>query len=335
MLRDDLQNRVNSVQQQQQQMYREEMLLRQRELALQQQQQQQQLREREARQLEQQMYGQNADFFDSRGSFVSNDLVPGLRPPIQRAERDLYNSDRLDDRLAYAAHGRLPGVPGGYDQMMRNMGINQPARGATAMNGANVYSGLAGGQGAAGMPGHLAAEILQQQQQQQQMRERERQRQLQQRQQEIERAQLIAMQAQGAPLSARSSSSNLSAQLGPRQGNLDQYNRAGRLGVNDVQPQQFGGYGGPNASSVGGMGLNGGFGMGNQLNGFDAPLRQQQLGVQQQRQVPGMGFGGVDARYGQQNQLHGTVAGMNQGGTQPNDLMALLLAGNHRSGQPN
>jgi hypothetical protein len=171
------------------------------------------------------------------------------------------------------------------------------------------------------------------------MRERERQRQLQlqQRQQEIERAQLIAMQAQaqGAPLSARSSSSNLSAQLGPRQGNLDQYNRAGRLGVNDVQPQQFGGYGGPNVGSVGGMGLNGGFGMGNQLNGFDAPLRQQQIGVQQQqRQVPGMGFGGVDGRYGQQNQLHGAVGGMNQGGAQPPDLMALLLAGN-RGGQPN
>lgn len=94
---------------------------RHRELAL----QQQQLREREARQLDP-LYNQNADFYDSRGAFVANDLVPGLRPPIQRQERDLYNSDRLDERLNYAAHGRVPGVPGGYDQMMRNMSGGLP-----------------------------------------------------------------------------------------------------------------------------------------------------------------------------------------------------------------
>lgn len=310
-------------------MYRDEMVARrQRELALQQQQQQQQLREREAR-LEQQMYGQNPDLFDSRGSFVSNDLVPGLRPPIQRPERDLYNSDRLDERLVYAAQGRVPGVPGNYEQMMRSMNVNAPIRNG----GANMYSGtgVAPGAGGGGMPGHMTAELLQQQQLQQQ---RERQRQLQ-RQQEMERAQLLAMQ--GNAMGGRNPANNLAAQLGPRQNNVDQFSRGGRIPVNDVQSQQFGGYGGP-----GGMNVNGGYGGintgNNQLNGFDLSMRQQQLGLQQQQQQQqrqtnvgmggyGGGIGGVEPRYAQQNQLHG--GGMHgQGGNQQPDLMALLLAGN-------
>ncbi|KIM32657.1 hypothetical protein M408DRAFT_6159 [Serendipita vermifera MAFF 305830] len=322
----------------QQSMYRDEMVARrQRELAL--QQQQQQLRERDAR-LEQQMYGQNQDLFDSRGSFVSNDLVPGLRPPIQRPERELYNPERLDERLVYAAQGRVPGVPGNYDQMMRNMNTNAPIRGG------NMYTGIGGASGGVGgMPNHLSAELLQQQQLQQQ-RERERQRQLQ--RQEIERAQqLLAMQ--GNAMGGRNPANNLAAQLGPRQNSVgvDQYNRGGggRIPMNDIQSQQFGGYGGM-GGGPGGMNVNGGYGGinagNNQLNGFDLPIRQQQqqqqqLGLQQQRQANlGMagygGLGGVEPRYSQQNQMH--VGGMHgQGGNQPPDLMALLLAGNHNNQQ--
>lgn len=314
-------------------MYPDELaMIRQRELALQRQQQ----REREQRHLQEQLYG-GSDFFDSRGSFVANDLVPGLRPPIQRQERDLYNSDGIDDRLNFAAHGRVPGVPGGYEQMMRNMSVNQPARGGGNIGGANVYSGISGGQA---MSGPLTAEILQAQQREQQIRERERQRQLAQRQQEMERAQLLVMQGQGGPLSSRSASSNHSGHLGPRQNNLEQFNRSGRLGVSDLQGQQLGGYGngglngpgGPNVGGLSNIGLNNSFGMGGQLNNFEVPLRQQQMGVQQQRQVPSMGFNG-EPRYGQQNQLHSAGTGLlNQGGGQSNDLMALLLAGN-RGGQ--
>ena len=316
----------------QQAMYREEMILRrQRELAIQQQQQQQQLRERDAR-LEQQLYGQgNPDLFDTRGSFVSNDLVPGLRPPIQRPERDLYNSDRLGERLTYAAQGRVPGVPGNYDQMMRSMNVNAPVRGG----GGNMYAG-APGVGGGGMP--LPAEIIQQQQLQQQ---RERQRQLQ-RQQEIERAQLLAMQ--NNQMGNRNPSN-----IAPRQ-NLDQYNRGGvggRIPVNDLQSQQqqqpfgYGGLGGPGGMNVN---VNGGYGGNNQLNGFDLSIRQQQLGLQQQQQQQqqqqrqpnlGMGgyggIGGVEPRYAQQNPLHGGGGMHGQGGNQPPDLMALLLAGNQQN----
>jgi hypothetical protein len=306
----------------QQSIYREEMAMRrQRELALQQQQQL-----REAR-LEQQMYTQNPDLYDRGTSFVANDLVPGLRPPIQRSDRDLYNSDRLDERLAYAAQGRIPGVPGNYDQMMRNMNVNPSVRGP------NMYPTQ--GAGGGGMSSHLAAEILQQQQHQQQQ-QRERQRQLQ--RQELERAQSQFLAMQGNSMGVRNPANNLPAQLGPRQNSIDQYSRGGRIPVNDIQSQQFGGYGGL-GGGPGGMNGNGAYGGvnpgNNQLNGFDISMRQQQLGLQQQQQRQanlGMGYGGVEPRYAQQNQMHG--GGMHsQGGSQSSDLMALLLAGNHGNQQ--
>ncbi|KAG8785346.1 hypothetical protein FRC15_001565 [Serendipita sp. 397] len=307
--------------------YRDELSLhRQRELAL--QQQQQQIREREARQLEQQLYALNHDIYDSRGSFVSNDLVPGLRPPIQRQERDPYISERLDERLNYAAHGRIPGVPGGYDQMMRAMS------GAPTRGNAMMYSGAVPGQG--GIANQFANELLQQQQ----LQQRERQRQAQQQRQELERAQLLAMQANG--LGPRSQGANILPQIAARQNSVDPYSRGGRLSGNELQSASLGAYPGfggnginPNGSSLGGLNVNGGFGglnAGNhQLRGYDNSLRQQQAALQQQRQGNlGMGFsgiGGIDGRYGQQPPMHGGQI-QNQGNAQANDLMALLLSGN-------
>ncbi|KAG8827958.1 hypothetical protein FRC17_007664 [Serendipita sp. 399] len=304
--------------------YRDELAMhRQRELAL----QQQQIREREARQLEQQLYSLNHDIYDSRGSFVSNDLVPGLRPPIQRQDRDPYASERLDERLNYAAHGRIPGVPGGYDQMMRAMSAAAPTRGNPMM-----YPGVVPGQG--GISNQYANELLQQQL----LQQRERQRQAQQRQ-ELERVQLLAMQANG--LGPRAQGSNILPQIAARQNNADLYSRGGRLPGNEIQSPPLGGYPGfagnginTNGSGIGGMNVNGGFGglnAGNpQLGGFDNPLRQQQATLQQRQGNLGMGFsgiGGIDSRYGQQPPLHGGQM-PNQGNAQANDLMALLLAGN-------
>lgn len=293
---------------------------RHRELAL----QQQQLREREARQLDP-LYNQNADFYDSRGAFVANDLVPGLRPPIQRQERDLYNSDRLDERLNYAAHGRVPGVPGGYDQMMRNMSGGPAPRANPGM-----YPGM--GNAPPGLAGHLAAEILQQQQ----LQQRERQRQ-QQQQRELERQQLLAMQANA--LNSRGLSGNIIPQLAPRQSPVDQYARSGgRAPINEIPVQQFGynGLGGGALGNVpgnlGGLNGNAGYnGLNGVSNGFDSPLRQQQQQMNMPQRQLGMGYGGVggiEARYAQQQaQLHATQ-GHNQGSGSSSDLMALLLAGN-------
>ncbi|PVF97574.1 hypothetical protein CPB86DRAFT_759973 [Serendipita vermifera] len=312
------QNRMNMAQQQQQILRDEAALLRERQLALQQQQQQQQLREREARRLEQQLYSQNSDYFDSRGSFTSNDLVPGLRPMAPRLDRDYYNSERIDDRLAYSAQGRVPGVPGGYDQMMRNMNMNAPPR-----SNMNAY----GGPGIDGSS-QASADILQQ------MRRRQ-EAVLHDRQQEIQRAQILAMQS-GQQL--RPSQGNLQSQsLGPQ--NLDALNRGGRF--NDVQNQQYRGYGNlsgdvmarQNQMNMSGMGLSANpndiLQGGNQLSGYDLQQRQQQLRPQQQRQggmAGGYPAGGLDSRYSQQNQIHGQGI-QSQGAGQPADLMALLLAG--------
>jgi hypothetical protein len=180
------------------------------------------------------------------------------------------------------------------------------------------------------MSGHLAAEVLQQQQHQQLQRERQRQLQ----RQEIERAQLLAMQ--GNQMGVRNAANNITAQLGPRQNGIDQYSRSGRIQANDIQAQQFGGYGGL-GGGLGGINVNGAYGGVNQLNGFDISMRQQQLSLQQQQRQANLmmghgGIGGVEPRYNQHNQLHG--GGMHgQGGNQPSDLMALLLAGNHGNQQ--
>lgn len=345
-------------------MYRDEIAMsRHRELALQQQQQQlmrEREREREVRHREaqQQLYAQSSDFFDGRGSFVANELVPGLRPPAQRNDRDLYNSDRLDERLAFAAHGRVPGVPGGgYEQMMRNMSLNAPVRG-----NANIYS-TGNGQGSmpvgggSGLSGQMAAELAQQQQQ------RERQRQLQ-----IERAQLLAMQG-NQQLGGRNPGGNVQSQLGPRGNPLDQFNRGGRIPVNDLQQQQFGGFNGlggagigPPSAGVGNLNVSsGGFPNGgmpggntqlntiNSMNVFDGPGRQPPMSLAQQRQgnlgnLP-MGYsgsgGGVESRFGQQNQMHGLgmhnppqmSGGSGSGAGQHNDLISLFLAGSQGNQQ--
>jgi hypothetical protein len=126
-----------NMQQQQQALYRErerEDLLAAR--ALQQQREAQmrdarlmEHRDREAlvrRQQQQQMFAaQNGDF-EHRGSFVSNDLVPGLRPPIQTRDRDLFDQQqRMDDRLGFNVvpqnSGRLGPMPGQESLHLRSL----------------------------------------------------------------------------------------------------------------------------------------------------------------------------------------------------------------------
>jgi hypothetical protein len=211
-----------SMQQQQQALYRE----REREdilaaRALQQQREAQirearlmEQRDREAlarRQQQQLFAAQNGDF-EHRGSFVSNDLVPGLRPPIQSRDRDVFDQQqRMDDRLGFSVvpqtSGRLGPIPSQESLHLRSLqqqqqqqlyGQQEPSLGQSRM-GINGFDGLSGsgmglGNGmGSGMGRQNLLQQLQQQHQQQQLLEQrrlEQQRLEQQQQQRLEQQRL-------------------------------------------------------------------------------------------------------------------------------------------------
>lgn len=173
-------------------------------------------RDREAlvrrQQQQQQMFAaQNGDF-EHRGSFVSNDLVPGLRPLIQTRDRDLFDQQqRMDDRLGFNVvpqnSGRLGPMPGQESLHLRSLQQQQQqlyaqqepglGQGRMGINGFDGFSGsgMGGGSLGNGMGGVMGRQnLLQQlqQQHQQQLLEQRRleQQRLEQQQQRVEQQRL-------------------------------------------------------------------------------------------------------------------------------------------------